>query len=237
MISEEVKRDALDHANREYPRESCGLVVLSHGSLSYFPCKNISLKNDQFIMEPMDYMRAEDGGDIVAVIHSHPDLSPKPSQADLVSCELSGLPWHIVAVPIGTWESLAPSGYKAPLIGRQFKHGVLDCYAIIRDFYKEEYNIDLPDFERQEEWWKKGDNLYLENIKNAGFKLYDGPIERGDVILMQIGAKVINHAAVYLGNDQIIHHLSNQLSTRDVYGGQWRKCTRSVIRYCDINKL
>jgi len=236
MISDEIKSEALIHAQNEYPRESCGLIILRHGALKYFPCKNISENQNHFIMAPEDYMRAEDsGGDIVAVIHSHPNISPKPSQADLVACELSGLPWYIIAVPIGTWEMVTPSGYKAPLIGRQFMHGVLDCYSLIRDFYKEEYNIELLDFDRSEEWWRKGDNLYLDNFKKAGFDYYDGPIERGDVILMQVGAKVINHAAIYLGGGKILHHLSNQLSTRDVYGGYWRKCTRNIIRYCDIN--
>ncbi|WP_043946890.1 NlpC/P60 family protein, partial [Ralstonia solanacearum] len=41
----------------------------------------------------------------------------------------------------------------------------------------------------------------------------------GDVILMQVRAPVPNHAAVYLGGVQMLHHLHGRLSSRDVYGG------------------
>lgn len=231
MISDDVRAEALAHAQQEYPRESCGLVVLRHGRLKYFPCKNIAEKAAHFVLDPLDYVRAEDSGDVVGIIHSHPNVGPQPSQADLVSCELSGLPWYIVAVPIGNWETVTPKGYKAPLIGREYSYGILDCYTVIQDFYRDELGISLPHFERVEEFWKKGFSQYLDNFQAAGFVKHDGQIQRGDIILMQVGAKTVNHAAVYLGNDKILHHLSNQLSTRDIYGGYWRKCTRLVVRY------
>lgn len=232
-MNDQTREDALKHALAEMPRESCGLVVVHSGREGYWPCKNIAEKQSQFIMDPEDYARAEDSGDILAVVHSHPNASARPSEADRVGCELSGLPWHIVSVPAGAWERFEPSGYKAPLIGRPFVHGVLDCYSLIRDWYRENRAVELPDFDRAEEWWAKGGNLYIDHFSDAGFSpLGAGEVlAPGDVILMQMRSSVVNHAAIYLGHDVILHHLMNRLSCREIYGGYWAKNTRLVIRY------
>jgi cell wall-associated NlpC family hydrolase len=53
----------------------------------------------------------------------------------------------------------------------------------------------------------------------------------GDCFLMQVASPVPNHAAVYLGDGLILHHLQGRLSSRDVYGGYWQKVTTHVLRY------
>lgn len=223
---------AVEHATEEMPRESCGLLVIRRGREVYFPCRNIAVGTDNFCLHPEDYASAEEWGDIIGVVHSHPYHSPEPSQADRVACEASGLPWYIVSLPNEQWSELYPTGYSAPLVGRQWSHGVLDCYAIIRDWYKHERGIALPNFERHDDWWHRGENLYLENYEKAGFRrVTDGSLQVGDVIIMQVQSPVPNHAAVYIGDDMILHHIQNRLSTRDVYGGYWRKNTTHIVRY------
>ena len=232
ILNEAVKTQIAEHAGRESLRECCGLILIRKGKQSYFPCRNIAVGTDQFTIDPEDYANAEEAGDIVAIIHSHVNLSPKPSQADLVSCEASGLPWFIYGHPMRTWEELYPTGYKAPYVGRQWSHGVLDCYAIIRDWFANERGIFLPDFERHDDWWLKGENLYEENFEKCGFKeISRDDLRGGDLIFMQIGAPVSNHAAIYLGDGIILHHIHNRLSTRDVYGGYWLKNTTRYLRH------
>lgn len=218
------------HAEREYPRESCGLVVIRRGKRRYIPCRNIAEKNEHFVIHPEDQAAAEDSGAVVMVAHSHPNLPPIPSEADLIGCEKSGVPWLIVSWPTGAMHEFAPSGYSAPLIGRQFSHGVLDCYSLIQDYYKQELSVDLPDFERPDEWWLKGQNLYLEGFGVAGFVRVDEP-QKHDVLLMQVGSQVPNHGAIYLGDGCILHHQMNRLSSRDVYGGWYQKVTTHVLRH------
>jgi cell wall-associated NlpC family hydrolase len=129
-------------------------------------------------------------------------------------------------------EYIEPSGYQAPLVGRQWSHGVLDCYAIIRDWYKLERNIELLDFERRDEWWKIGENLYLDNFEKAGFrKTTLDKLQKGDVILMTINSPVPNHGAVYLGDNMILHHVHGRLSTRDIFGGYWLKNAMVYLTY------
>jgi cell wall-associated NlpC family hydrolase len=165
-------------------------------------------------------------------VHSHPSTSAKPTPTDLVGCESSGLPWLIYSLKTKEWCYFAPTGYRAPLIGRVFKHGVFDCYSAARDWYKEKLSLNLPDFEREDKWWEKGQNLFIDNFASAGFHpVEDGKPEYGDIILMNIGSPVVNHCAVYIGKDQIFHQTINRLSSREVYGGMWKKNTRLVLRY------
>jgi proteasome lid subunit RPN8/RPN11 len=232
ILSETVKAKFVEQAKAECPREACGLVIIKNGKQVYCPAKNLAKGSDNFILDPIDYEKADIAGEIVAVIHSHPNMSAKPSQADLVACEGSGLPWFICGIPSEQWEYIEPSGYIAPLVGRQWSHGVLDCYAIIRDWYAQKKNISLLDFERSDEWWKMGGNLYLDNFEKAGFKritLED--LSCGDVILMTVNSTVPNHGAIYLGDNVILHHVHGRLSTRDIFGGYWLKNAMVYLRY------
>jgi len=106
-----TKERAFRHAAKCYPNESCGLLVIQKGEEIYVPCRNMSSEKDQFVIAPEDYDKADDLGEIVGVVHSHPEGSSEPSQTDLLGCEHSGLPWFIVSYPQGSWSSIAPRGY------------------------------------------------------------------------------------------------------------------------------
>lgn len=244
------------HAVAEYPRECCGLVVLRGRRESYRLCRNMAEGTDHFILDPEDYAAAEEAGRITAVIHSHPDVAAAPSEADRVACEASGLPWFIVAVAkddagavvAGEVVSFAPEGYAAPLLGRPFAHGVLDCYSLVRDWYARERGITLLDFHRDDGWWEAGKSgdLYMDHYAEAGFRplASSEQLAPGDVVLMQIRSDRANHAGVFIGTqplteapdlfpvpDAMLHHLYGRDSERVVYGGYWREATRLVLRY------
>lgn len=231
------------HAEAEYPRESCGLVVILKGREKYASCKNAASDSEHFIISAQDYAEAEEQGEIVAVVHSHPDAPATPSEADKVSCEVSGLVWHIVRVdsindiPVASeLVTMEPCGYRVPLVGRQFFHGVLDCYSLIRDWYQQNRGVTLKQFDRTNDWWNDGtSDLYTQGFPEAGFVSVgiETELQVGDVLLMQIRSNngVPNHAAIYLGDGLILHHLHGRLSSRDVYGGYWREVTRQIIRY------
>ncbi|MFZ6726156.1 C40 family peptidase [Undibacterium sp. MH2W] len=242
-MNDQTIADLKAHAEAEYPRESCGLVVIVKGREKYIPSKNSATGEEHFIISAEEYAAAEELGEIVAIVHSHPNVMPEPSEADRTSCEASGLAWHIVRVDTdgeganaGDIVTIKPCGYKAPLVGRQFFHGVLDCYTLIRDWYAEVKGITLPDFQRHDDWWNDGaSDIYTNGFPRAGFEkipAHDQP-EIGDVIFMQIRSKngVPNHAAVYIGDGLMLHHLHGRLSSRDVYGGYYQEVTRFIVRY------
>jgi proteasome lid subunit RPN8/RPN11 len=233
MLTRSQKDAILGHALAESPRECCGLLVDTQNGRIYVACRNLADNPHQhFQIDHEDFARAEDLGEIAAIVHSHPFAGVQPSEADKVACEDSGLPWVIVNPQIEAFNIIEPSGYQAPLIGRPFVYGVLDCYSLVVDYYQRELGITLPYYVRDDAygWWERGQDLYADRFGEAGFVEVQDP-QPGDVILMQIQSDVANHAAVYLGGNVILHHLVKQLSRRDSYGGYWQKHTRHILRH------
>ena len=219
-LSERLKTEILAHAKAEDPRECCGLIAVVKGRRRYIPCANIAATPDKhFILDPADYAAAEDQGEIVAVVHSHPVTQPTPSPADRLSCNATGLPWLIVNPKIETWGGCEPDHFELPYVGREFVFGVVDCYTLVRDWYAREWSLELADFSRRDQFWERGENLYVDNYASQGFRRIDfSELAYGDIMLMQLGSPLHNHAAIYLGDQQILHHIQGRLSSSDVLG-------------------
>ena len=229
------KESALNHAKEQDPKESCGLLLNIKGKERYHPCRNLSTNNQYFILDPEDYVKGDKRGEIIAIVHSHPFTPPVPSQADKVSCEHSGLSWHIVNPKTEEWGYYEPVGYKAPLLGRQWVWGITDCWSLVKDWYKETKNIELRDWERPttlEDFNK--DPMFERCAWRTGFRKLrpDEQLINGDLLFMSIFGKGLNHVAVFL-NGEVLHHLTDRLSCREPYSAWLQKCTGAKYRYAD----
>lgn len=228
------KQKALEHAKEQDPKESVGLLLNIKGKNKYFPCNNLSMTEHQcFVLDPVDYVKADSLGEIVAVVHSHPITPPVASQADKISCEDSGLVWHIVNPKTEEWGYLEPTGYKPPLLGRQWVWGLTDCYSLVRDWYKENKNIILRDYERPTTLEEFNENpLFEMNTWRTGFRELrpDESLQNGDLLLMSIHYPTLNHMAIFFDGD-VIHHLTDRLSCREPYSEWLLKCTGKRYRY------
>lgn len=263
QLNKKILELAQQHADNEFPNEACGLIIKSEqGKRQYIACRNdAKTKSEHFIINIDDWCNAEECGEILAIVHSHPNASSKPSMADKVNCELSELPWLILTSPNISYEWIKPNKnankkYQAPLLGREFTHGILDCWALCRDFYYREWNLLLPNYQRTDLWWEQGEqpSLYEKYYKEAGFYRVDkNDLQRGDMLVMQIGRAVHpNHAAIYLGNNPyftsedtpkiignsiFIHHMYGRISERLIYGDEWRDRTIFVLRHKEASNV
>jgi len=228
------KEAALAHAKDQDPKESCGLLLNIKGKERYYPCRNLSMTAFQcFIIDPEDYIRADNTGDIIAVIHSHPVTPPVPSQSDKVACEQSGLVWHIVNPKTESWGYLEPTGYKAPILGREWAWGVTDCYTLVRDWYKEKLDIELIDWQRPTTLDDFNKNPMFEKCaEQTGFRELkpDEKLVNGDLLFMSILSNNLNHVAIFIDGD-VLHHLTDRLSCIEPYSEWLLKCTGKRLRY------
>ncbi len=225
---------------KAYPHEACGYVVRKGKKSWPVVCTNLSeTPRNHFLISLEERLRVEELGEVVGVWHTHVNESPEPSPADRVGCEVSDVPWFILSVYGGETLSfsdmttLEPSGFELPYLERPYAFGVLDCWSLVRDYYRREFDIALGDYPRVESFWAKGLDFFGLNWQAENLVKVNGQEPQvGDLFFIQTdGGGVINHVAIYIGNELILHHCHGRLSRRDVYGGYWHKHTVLHLRH------
>lgn len=212
LLSPELVAAIQQHALEEYPKECAG-VILTDGS--YLRMQNFAddpHHHVRFDREALGTLMIE--GRLAAIVHSHPNGPNFPSQTDMDFQQETDVPWIIVST---NGESCFPpfafgdQVERHPLMERGFHHGVTDCYGLIRDYYWLEKGIVLPEFSRSWEWWNNHQQLYLAGFEKAGFvPVAIENLQVGDGILFSVRSNTPNHAAIYYGNDLILHHAAGR---------------------------
>ncbi len=111
-----IRKRALDKilnlAERDYPNETCGLMLGKFEGdekivFGAYETKNANQERarDRYEIDPRDYLKAEEkarefGLEIVGVYHSHPDHPDRPSEFDLKRA-FEGYSYLIVSVQNG----------------------------------------------------------------------------------------------------------------------------------------
>ena len=96
--------DAKQHALKDTPSESCGIVVDDN----YYPCANISdTPQDNFAIHPKDFLKARSKGVFQYIINSHPE-GGDASEPDKKACRASKTPWYVYLIPQDQWQIINP---------------------------------------------------------------------------------------------------------------------------------
>jgi len=232
-MREKLMNEIRAHVSAEYPNEACGLIVETGIGQRFIPCRNVAEKPaDTFTLSPDDYLSAAELGEVIMVIHSHPDVVQLvPSEMDRIQCDHSGVEWGIMSWPDGDFCTISPRGDRE-LAGRRWVLGHADCWSLIMDYYRMEHGIIVRNYSVDREWWVDGkENLYDDNWQAEGFVEIDASgMRSGDMIMMRVQAPVTNHAAIYLGDNIMVHHMFGNLSARVPYGKYYRDRTVRVVR-------
>jgi proteasome lid subunit RPN8/RPN11 len=90
VIPEPIRRELEQHAADEAPNEACGLIVLRDGTaVRYERGRNRAASPYRFELEvDPEIWFTEDDGYQLAVFHSHPTESARPSRTDLTNVGL-----------------------------------------------------------------------------------------------------------------------------------------------------
>lgn len=225
-ISEKVRNLILGQADSDYPMEMCGVISdTSYNGNWFFAISNVAENPyETFVIQPEGMETASKYGKIIAVVHSHPSGEPFLSGADRQMQIQTGLPW-ILAVG-GRLKQFRCCPH---LRGRVFEYGKADCGALIRDAFML-MGIDLPDHTRGDIDDDAEHEYLRKHFERVGFVRISDGLRGGDVILTSYGGHA-NHAALYLGDGQILHHAYNQLSRREPFNQWWSERVHSVWRY------
>lgn len=226
-----IEQYCIDQATAS-ENEVCGLII---NSVQYFHCRNIHPDPGRYFrINDTDWLEAEAAGEITAVFHSHPGNRLVLSAGDRSAQISTDLEWWLASD--GQLRKFRPVPY---LLGREFLHGSMDCYTLFRDAYHL-CGIDLPDFERANGWWLRGENLYLKNLPANGFyQVTAADIQPGDVVIRRAFPESDPcHAMIYLGDGDVIHHdCSGRLSRREKFKPSHQKLLHSIWRHTECSRL
>jgi len=220
------------HFEENYPQEACGIIGIVKGKKKYFPCENLAKENEDFILNPLDYIAVKRKADIFAIVHNHINWTNEASENDIKYCNSLGIPYYIFSYPEMELNILEPKVQVNSLTGREYEFGKFDCLEACRDYYKEVLSLELPKrLPYVDDWWEYGHNYFTDkHIKEWGFKKVDD-LKENDLLIFTMGASVPNHCGVYVGNDVFFHHAVNRLSCKENLYPLWKKYLTGIYRY------
>ena|ERR1017187_9178021 len=207
MLTEQLKIDIKKHSTEVCPEEACGLILEKDSKLFIYPCSNISCydKTTHFELNPIDYLKADKLGKIVAIFHSQ--INGRPSELDKINSWGHNIKSIIYSRTLDEFFEVEDSKLKQ-YIGLEFKIGTNDCFSLIKSYYKNIFNIDISDYKREDDWFEKNPKIFSDNSEKEGF-ITVRDLQIHDIILFNFTGRGVHHMAIYLGDNIILHHKRN----------------------------
>jgi len=229
-MNNNVKKAIKEHALRDAPNEACGFIYINDKSILAFPCKNISAEpTEEFEIEQDDYFECLRNGQIVGVYHS--SAGSAFSEADIFHANEWPLPLYLYSLNEDCFKSYIPKNYAVDYLGRPFIWGQYDCYSIVRDYYRREFNVYLKDYDC-DETFENGRRLdIVENFENEGFVKFEdfSNIKSGDVLLFKCGNEY--HVGIYVDGNKFLHQPLRSQSRIEAIDGYWAKNLIGVLKH------
>lgn len=170
----------------------------------------------------------------VGIIHI--DKASTLEVSDTIRQEMNtyNLPYTIIGKTKNHSKSYFPDRYfeRVDYENRVFVYGVLDCYTLIRDWYRNNHDVWIPaNIDRAFGWWYSGRNLYVDMYEEYGFVQVYEKIKIGDVLLFKFDNGMPSHSAIYVGQGNMLHHMIGRFSCVEPFDGIYKTSLAGVLRY------
>lgn len=224
------------HVLECYPQEACGVLIQK----KYIPLENKHANPVQGFKFPQKVSQfLATSSTPYRILHSHTmeiyTGDPRtPSEEDMKGQIASTVDWGITHTDGETVSDILWFG--APrslsLVKRPYIENVNDCFTLVRDYYFQNYGIDLGSFPRPKDWeaWNPNyiEKMYLDipclqEIETGNYQI-------GDILGLKLGSSYLNHLGVCNTKETFIHHLRDRISSEDKIL-KWKKQIYRVFRY------
>ena len=243
ILNDIIRQDIKTHSLEFPSSEVCGFVIFSSNCLQVFRCRNLCKNEHRFAIDPFDFVKASELGEIRAVYHSQVS-NPEFSSFDIINSNGHNLTYILYCLEKDSFKIYYPNSSENKYAKRKFEIGKNDCFSIVRDYYINEFGIEIYNYERGKNWYKENPGVFLEKYEHEGFiKLIDGPInennisklKKGDLLLLKSEkSEHPNHLGIYLGNDTVLHHTyitKNKESGVDIFDKDLRDKVNIALRH------
>lgn len=207
--------------------ESCGFFYDD----SIYPCTNIAVnKANSFKISSKDYIIANKIKPL-GIYHSHPNGPQKHSLYDRIKSEQNNLSSIVYDLKSDSFNYYFPNGFLKKYLGIPFKIGANDCLSLARKFFKNEYNVNIIDYPRSEDWQDKNPNYFIDNYEKENF-IEVKEAKEGDIFLIKFLKNYPpTHILIYLGGELVLHHPRNEPSCITIYSEPWQIRTAITLRH------
>lgn len=244
-----IKAQIVEWAKQDSKNEVCGFLYHDGTKLYARLCPNVAKRpSDEFAISAEEYLKCESLGEICGVFHSHPSGPAAFSPADLEYIEQVAVPLYLYATETGDWAEYIPPTYEVGLVGLPFIWGWYDCYSLVRNYFRQNHQIFLGDYDRETDHFKlkAHRSLIIDNFAKEGFSIVASKpseflqnLQDNDCILFNnpsVCPESSVHLAVFLGNSRFLHHPEGILSKQDFLDASWIKRIRLIVRHKNFVK-
>jgi len=266
FLTDEVKSQIAAYCNLTPDKESCGLI-LNDGTVLLSPntiddsglaefdengeLKELTQKTGALIDVNL-YLEHEEN--IICFWHSHCDemVDGWLSFTDIDQSRFHGIPYLLYHTKFDTWDYFDPDYHHPfPLLEKgnpkkidyykkwPFIYGRSDCSTLLRAYYKNVHNLEIPDYPRPAsvEWYKnpKYEMSYLRLFQDPvnGFKQINTAHPKQDdaILMLFFGSRQPCHVGIMITDETFLHLLKpGHLSEVIPFGGAWKRGLHSVWR-------
>lgn len=233
-MNTKIKNQIIKLSEENPNEEICGFIYHTLSDVFIYPARNIADNREEFfLIDPKDFIKCEGLGQIIGIYHSHVNYPSVFSPDDIETSEEWILPMYVYSLQDKMFKEYRPKNYKVSLEGRPFIWGTYDCFSIVRDYFWQNFNIHISDYDRDETFNGSNKSIILDNFEKEDFHSVGdlSCFKKHDVLLYTSRQFYPHHFSIFLGNSRVLEHCMHRLSEVSMVGGNRPMKLHSILRY------